>query len=381
MMVKKCFIVSAFLGLFFSSCNKDDVITDNTSNTEENIAIDLNLASTLLDTNLPARNGAELIEFNGEYWFLGGAEAFSRPRRTYYNDIWKSSDGKNWQKVVDNAPWEERSDFNLFAYDNKLWLIGGDNNNKAGTTWYNDVWSSDDGITWTQVIQHGPWETRNSMSVTTHNNKMYLIGGHSLMSWHAYQDIWESSNGKDWVKVGSISDDLLGVTEARHGIAEHTVTKFNDEYYLIGGQLSSAFYAHRRVLKSKDMVNWEVALTPTPWENYSGNNLSFLRPFVYKGNLAFIINTGAIKVADTGNVLVDYVLARQFLYTSKDGITWEKEIELNKIKNSDGTKEHYIFNPRVLIINDQINLYASYEGSIANRVIDNKTHIYQFINN
>ncbi|KAB1160807.1 hypothetical protein F7018_02725 [Tenacibaculum aiptasiae] len=362
-------------------CSEDTIVKNNTSASVNTPYVNLNLSSTLISSTLPARNGAEIITFKGEYWFMGGEEPFLRSNNTYFNDIWKSNDGVNWTKVIDNAPWQGRSDFNLLTFNNKLWIIGGKNNNNDITEWLNDIWQSDDGINWTQVAKHGPWETRESMSVSVHNNKMYLIGGHSLTNWHLYQDIWESSNGKNWTKVGSISDALLGTESSRQGIQEHTIIKLNNEYYLIAGQLASIFTAHTRVLKSKDMINWSVATINTPWKNYKYNNLGDLRPFIYKGNLVVVVNTGLIKIANTGDVKKDYLPAKQLIYSSKDGVNWEEKAELDKLPNVNGQLSLHMLKPRVLHVNNEIYLYGSYRASIVNKKLDTETHIYKITNN
>ena len=359
------------------SCNDDTIISNENTNNEEEVVIDnevfeeLNLSNELKSTNLPPRIGFEIIEFKGEFWFMGGEDAFLKSDNTFHNDIWKSSDGKNWQKVVDNAPWEVRTDFNLLEFDNKLWIIG-------GKEWLNDVWSSEDGINWTQVLDHGPWQTRESMSVNVHNNKMYLIGGHSTTNWHLYQDIWESSNGKDWTLVGNISDSLLGTESSRQGINEHTVIKLKDEYFLIAGQLASIFTGHKRVLKSKDMINWEVANMDTPWKGFKYNGFGNLRPFVFKGNLVLVIER-AIELIST--FPLEAIPGKHFIFSSADGITWDEEIELEKLPGNGNALDLFMNNPRVLIINGKANLYGSFQASFVNPNLDSQVHIFELSNN
>ena len=365
------------------SCNDDAIISNDNTNNEEEVVIDnevfeeLNLTSELQSTNLPARLGFEMIEFNGEYWFMGGEDAFLKSNNTFHNDIWKSNDGQNWQKVVDNAPWQERADFNLLKFDNKLWIIGGTNNNDL-PEWLNDVWSSEDGITWTQVTNHGPWQKRESMSVNVHDNKMYLIGGHSLTNWHLYQDIWESTNGRDWTLVGNISDDLLGTESARQGIHEQTVIKLNGEYFLIAGQLASIFTGHKRVLKSKDMINWEVASMDTPWKDFKYSAFGNIRPFVFKGNLVLVIER-TIEIIN--NFPLEVIPAEYFVFSSVNGITWEEELTLDKLPANGNALDLFMKKPRSLVIDGKAYLYGSYQASFVNPSIDNQVHRFELSNN
>ena len=215
-------------------------------------------------------------------------------------------------------------------------------------------------LTGHRFIDKGPWETRSLMSVSVHDNKMYLIGGHSTTTWHLYQDIWESVDGKNWKKVGSISDDLLGVEESRQGIYAHQVLKLEDTYYLIGGNISTVFVGFVRVLKSKDMIHWEIVNTDTPWNKFSYLGLANIRPFVYKGNLICNIESGLIKVSDTGNVLLDYLPSRHPIFYSTNGSDWTELAEMIKLPN--GNLKSHIYKPRVLVVNDQVNFFGSFNS-------------------
>ena len=84
---------------------------------------------------------------------------------------------------------------------------------------------------------------------------MYLIGGHSTSAWTVYQDIWETSDGRSWAKVGEINDRLLGTTESRHGIWKESVVALNNEYFLLGGNLSTSLFGFSGILKSKNMLD------------------------------------------------------------------------------------------------------------------------------
>ena len=67
----------------------------------------------------------------------------------------------DWEQVSNQIPWEERDSHAVVIYKDKLWLMGGLNANglvvKPGLVQYDkakyfsDVWSSEDGITWTKI--------------------------------------------------------------------------------------------------------------------------------------------------------------------------------------------------------------------------------------
>ncbi|WP_136468462.1 hypothetical protein [Flagellimonas onchidii] len=381
-MKKNTYILFFMLVLLILSCTKDDTILDNGpnpvngSNDKESgdeadnntMSTELNFTVVSKDTDLPPRMGQEMIAFKGEYWFMGGETPQATPREgnTYFNDIWKSKDGLAWLKVTDNAPWPKRSNFNLFVFDGSLWIIGGKSKTvKSNDEWLNDVWKSADGIKWTKVAQHGPWQTRLSPAVGVQGGKMYLIGGHSTTNWHLYQDVWESSNGTNWSKVASISDELLGVEMTSQGIYEQSILSLNNEYFMLGGSLASSFLGFTSVLKSTDLKKWELVIRDTPWKDTNYTSLIDIRPFVYKDNLMVIINNevnGANK---------------SVLYASKDGRDWKLKNELPSFIDGAVSKFGYLHIPRSLVVKDKILVYGSYKKTLANPWLDDKTHIIQ----
>jgi len=46
--------------------------------------------------------------------------------RSTYNNVWASEDGIEWQKIVENAPWEHQMLLTVAVY--KIWVLGGFSN-------------------------------------------------------------------------------------------------------------------------------------------------------------------------------------------------------------------------------------------------------------
>lgn len=65
---------------------------------------------------------------------LGGQSAAGG----YLNDVWYSTDGVNWTLATDSAGWSPRDELTSLSYDDKLWVLGGDN----GYAFYDDIWYS-----------------------------------------------------------------------------------------------------------------------------------------------------------------------------------------------------------------------------------------------
>jgi hypothetical protein len=63
--------------------------------------------------------------FGGALWRAGGFEPRGE-QRTYFNDVWRSRDGTSWSRVIAVAPWSPRADAHLVSFRDSLWLLGGE---------------------------------------------------------------------------------------------------------------------------------------------------------------------------------------------------------------------------------------------------------------
>jgi len=81
---------------------------------------------------------------------MGGVDA----NGIYLNDIWKTPDGYNWTKLLTNADWRARSGLAVVSMNNLMYVIGGlgSNNQYPYEEYLNDVWMSEDGLTWTECV-------------------------------------------------------------------------------------------------------------------------------------------------------------------------------------------------------------------------------------
>lgn len=81
------------------------------------------------------------VSFRGAIWLLGGYDRQQQETA----EIWSSSDGLTWRRIVSRAPWSPRAGASAIVFRNRLYLIGG---GRIDGPQANDVWSSADGITW-----------------------------------------------------------------------------------------------------------------------------------------------------------------------------------------------------------------------------------------
>ena len=366
-------LIILLLSLIITSCSRDSVTI---SNTEENEVINPNFVLTspiTHDTNLPPRTGHEMIFFNNYYWFMGGVRAkFGGNTEGPYNDIWRSQDGINWVRVVENAPWTARTNFNLFEFNNKLWIMGTGIKLAPSEFYVDDIWNSDDGINWTLVTDNPPWSTRFGSAVHVFNNEVYLIGGHTETNWHLNQDVWKSSDGISWQNISEISDATLGNPQTRDGIYEHDIISINNKLLLFGGQRSSALRHFDWVLQSTDSgINWSSATQTPPWgeDRILGPNMSYIRPFTYKNKVFTYLqlrrNPRTIDLNGLPVTAYDYFYE---LHSTTDGIMWNLETEIPIFNNRS------LKTPRTVAANNRILMFGSYEVATN---LDDRIHVIE----
>lgn len=160
------------------------------------------------------------IVFNGYIWIMGGQKS-SRDPNSATKEIWRSADGLAWQRMAD-GPWSPRYILHqAIVYRGRLWVLGGAVYN---TVELNDVWSTVDGISWTQVLTNNPnatnrWGGRSYGEAVVFDDRMWLLTGYKNGVTNV-NDVWFSQNGVDWTMFAATSAVTL---PARHasGVVEH----------------------------------------------------------------------------------------------------------------------------------------------------------------
>lgn len=114
----------------------------------------------------------------GRLWVLGGGtyDTPKRRQREYYNDVWSSPDGVRWEQVTEAAPWSPRQMHDVAAFDGRLWVMGGYHEVGGNRS---DVWHSADGVAWTQ-LPDTPWPARHGGSVFVRGDKLYMVAGNNM---------------------------------------------------------------------------------------------------------------------------------------------------------------------------------------------------------
>jgi concanavalin A-like lectin/glucanase superfamily protein len=179
-------------------------------------------------SNVPWANRATqyVLAFNDRLWLMGGQEIFeSSPPVVAYNDVWSSADGANWRLETPAAAWSPRGlILGSVVFRDHMWVIGGGQYDVR--TFNNDVWASSDGIDWNLILDQAPWSPRQFQSITVFDNKIWVLAGGTEASQGGTNDVWYSTDGAQWTELA-----------ATPWIARHAATTivYNNVLWLTGG--------------------------------------------------------------------------------------------------------------------------------------------------
>lgn len=166
------------------------------------------------------------VEFQDRLWVLGGTENYYfGDSSSLKNDVWSSADGRTWELVKAEAPWSPRAYHQAVVLGDRLYVMGGGNYVPEHHA-KNDVWSTTDGREWRLETDSAPWSPRLWFSAAVYRGRMWVLGGWSEATGNV-GDVWHSANGKDWQRLESDRG-----WKARH---EHSVFVFQDKLWIAGG--------------------------------------------------------------------------------------------------------------------------------------------------
>lgn len=121
------------------------------------------------DAGWEPRAGLTSVVFQGEIYVFGGSQNDDSaiiggpPVRIYYNDVWKSGDGMTWEQVTASAAWSPRAGAAAVVKDGYIYLFGGEVGficqpvPGCDPPYFNDVWRTQDGANWELVTADAGW--------------------------------------------------------------------------------------------------------------------------------------------------------------------------------------------------------------------------------
>lgn len=131
------------------------------------------------------RAGAQVVVKDGYMVLLGGEDGFTCESQSrcppYFNDVWRSRDGENWELVTESAAWSPRPGHHAVVVLDHIVLFGGfglslDPADPFKASNPMDVWISRDGATWQQVSD-SPWNASSPEEIKYDFDALTVWGG------------------------------------------------------------------------------------------------------------------------------------------------------------------------------------------------------------
>jgi hypothetical protein len=132
----------------------------------------------------------------------------------FFDDVWSSTDGATWTEVTGDAPWDGRAGLSAAVLGDHMYVMAGSTNDDSSIIgpdgpsriYYDDVWRSIDGQEWELVTEHAPWEPRAGAAVVVRDDRLFLLGGEygftcsPLPDCDApyFNDVWSTTDGENW---------------------------------------------------------------------------------------------------------------------------------------------------------------------------------------
>lgn len=154
--------------------------------------------------------------------------------RTFFSDVWSSSDGKTWELVTKTPGWKGRSGPRLLSFNDKLVIVAGEVGFTTGTQ-LGDVWSSsDDGKTWTLLSAAPTFSPRSGHGVVVNMGYLILIAG-----WPELSDLYYSRDGAQWTRSSGLA---WNCNSTACGKFDFWPVVHNGKLFLLGGCGSSSTF-------------------------------------------------------------------------------------------------------------------------------------------
>lgn len=207
----------------------------------------------------PRDSCGELV-YGNRLWILGGwFESFAAPPR----DVWSSADGKTWKLVNEKAPWKHSDLPMTLVFNDAMWVMGGWYNGRLpGHGASNQVWSSTDGVTWTQVTGTADWSPRIAAAAVVFRGRMWILGGTENYYFgddrSLRNDVWSSADGKTWKLE---TDSAPWSPRAYHAAVVHG----GKIWVMGGGNYVPKYHGLNDVWSSANGIHWKQVTDSAPW--------------------------------------------------------------------------------------------------------------------
>lgn len=244
------------------------------------------------------RNGALLVPFQGKLWLIGGTGSSN-----LYKDIWSSSDGLNWNRVIDSIPLPESYiGYKAVVFQNKIWLLG---NHYVMDHYEAFLYTTGDGLIWTRVSDSLPIVQRFGCSFAVYADRLWILDGADLPAKLDFSDIESSPDGLVWTPSA-----LPGY----QGSYDEGVASFAGSLWRIGGGSGVTNTFLHDVWKTSDGKTWERAA--------DSSELLLRYGHILVASPSRLFSLGGFKAVRNADHLYDYTDASDELWASTDGTDW-----------------------------------------------------------
>ncbi|WP_339897923.1 hypothetical protein [uncultured Gilvimarinus sp.] len=195
-----------------------------------------------------------VVVFKDQLYLFGGERAFEGGAGRFSSEVWRSSNGTDWDLISNDSPAGHRGD--VIVFNGKLWAITSNiwNDNLPA-----EVWSSEDGENWTKEVAIAPFGSREGFALYANDDKLFLAGGYVYSGSDYYlQDVWGTTDGIEWNR----ETEHTGVGQ----LWDATVTNINGAFYMFLGHGISARF-NRPYYRSEDGIRWSIANRSTMSDN------------------------------------------------------------------------------------------------------------------
>lgn len=216
-----------------------------------------------------ARSDPQLVTLNGSLLLFGGHNGAKQ--ENYFNDVWRSDDsGRTWRQVLASAPWLPRSYHTAKVMGGWAYMLAGHDS----TQWFNDVWRTQDGVLWQKLTANASWPARAACALQVRRGKMYLFGGSDgllapIGHGKCMNDVWSSEDGKTWTQVTPAAP-----WKAREGLQKlSALYGDNDMIVMAAGEAGYFGPYFNDVWGTLDGKNWTQLRDHAEFSARSGNLL------------------------------------------------------------------------------------------------------------
>lgn len=294
------------------------------------------------------RAGLSAVVFKDEIYVMGGSvndDASITPQgpaRIYYNDVWKSKNGRDWECLTKKAPWAPRAGGIAIVKNGYIYMIGGEDGFTCNPftprcpPYYNDVWRTKDGVCWELVTAAAPWSSRPGHQVVVAENHFVLFGGFGLdLQFDPINnpgkpyvasnpmDMWVSRDGEKWKKLTHLPWNAKSPKDIKYDfdalVVKSDGENKKDAIYTFGGDRETFDFTDFTNYLNVDNDVWKFYLPQNCRDDEDGPEtlllfINYPNPFSDNTRIAFTLAgeaTVKIDIYNSNSELVKNLLIKK----------------------------------------------------------------------